>query len=265
MITYRDLVTSFRALGLERNTPLIVHASLSAFDPVNGGVDTVLGALMAVFEPLLMPVFTTRTLIIPEAGPPDNGITYGSGRLSNAAAEFFRPDLPADRAMGVLAESLRRLPQAQRSAHPALSFVGVNCAVLLDSQTLAEPLEPLSLLLKAGGWVVLMGVDHTANVSLHLAEKQAGRKQFVRWALTPAGVVECPNMPGCSQGFNTIEPRLRRVSRLVQAGETVIQAVPLADLVNSARSWLEVDPLALLCDRPDCGPCQAIRAQVIRV
>ncbi len=207
MITYRDLVTSFRALGLEHNTPLIVHTSLSAFGPVNGGVDTVLGALMAVFEPLLTPVFTTRTLLIPEVGPTNNGISYGAGVLSNAAAEFFRPDLPADRAMGVLSESLRRLPQAQRSAHPVLSFAGVNCAALLASQTIAEPLEPLRLLLEAGGWVVLMGVDHTANVSLHLAEKLAGRKQFVRWALTPAGVVECPHMPGCSQGFNPIEPR----------------------------------------------------------
>lgn len=265
MIAYRDLVTSFRALGLERNTPLIVHASLSALGPVNGGVDTVLGALMAVFETLLAPVFTTRSLLVPEVGPPDNGITYGSGGLSNRTAEFFRPDLPADRQMGVLAESLRRQPQAQRSTHPVLSFTGVNSTTLLAAQTVVEPLEPLRLLWEAGGWVVMMGVDHTANVSLHLAEQQSGRRQFVRWALTPAGVVECPKMPGCSQGFNTVEPRLRRVSRLVQAGETVIQAIPLVELINIARSWLEADPLAMLCDRPDCGPCQAVRAQFVRV
>jgi aminoglycoside 3-N-acetyltransferase len=265
MITYRDLVASFRALDLARSTPLVVHASLAAFGELNGGVDTLIGALMATFDPLMMPVFTTRTLLIPEVGPADNGMAYGSGKVSNASAEFFRPDLPADRAMGVLAESLRRLPQAQRSTHPVLSFTGVNCAAFLASQTLSEPLEPLRLLLEAGGWVLLMGVDHTANVSLHLAENLVGRKQFMRWALTPPGVVECPNMPGCSQGFNAIAPRLRRVARQAQTGEIVIQAVPMADLINIARAWLEADPLALLCDRPDCGPCQAIRAQIVRV
>lgn len=265
MITYRDLVASLRALDLARVTPFIIHASLPALGEINGGVDTLIGALMATFDPLMMPVFTNRTLVIPETGPADNGVVYGSGKVSNTMAEFFRPDMPADRAMGALAESFRRLPQAQRSTHPALSFTGVNCAVFLASQTLSEPFGPLQMLLEAGGWVLLMGVDHTTNVSLHLAEKMAGRKRFVRWALTPPGIVECPNMPGCSQGFNSIEPRIRRVARLVQTGETIIQAIPMADLINIARAWLEADPLALLCDRPDCGPCQAIRAQIVRV
>ena len=265
MITYRELVTYFRALDVAQNNPVIVHASLSGFGDVNGGVDTLLGALLSSFDSLLMPVFTRRTMVIPEVGPPENGINYGSGRVSNASAEFFRADLPADSAMGLLAEGLRRLPQTRRSSHPILSFAGVNMESILASQTISAPLAPLQLLYTLGGWVLLMGVDQTTNISLHLAEKLAGRKQFIRWALTPGGVVECPNLPGCSQGCNAITPRLQRVSRQVQIGGTIIQAIPLADLISIAHAWLDADPLALLCDRKECELCQAVRAQVVRV
>jgi aminoglycoside 3-N-acetyltransferase len=265
MITYRELVTSFRTLDVGQDIPVIVHASLSGFGDVNGGMDTLLGALLNSFDSLLMPVFTQRTMVIPEVGPAENGINYGSGRVSNSSAEFFRADLPADTSMGVLAEGLRRLPQAHRSSHPILSFAGVNMEADLASQTLSAPLAPLQSLLASGGWVLMMGVDQTANVSLHLAEKLAGRKQFIRWALTSGGVIECPNIPGCPQGFNAITPRLRSVTRQVPIGETIIQAIPLADLVSIARAWLDADPLALLCDRKDCALCQAVRARVVKV
>lgn len=265
MITYRELVTAFRALGVERSVPVMVHASQSAVGPVNGGVDTLLGALLASFDAVMMPVFTNRTMLIPEVGPADNGILYGSGRVSNTTAEFYRPDLPADRSMGELAESLRRLPQARRSPHPIESFAGVNADRFLNTQTLADPLAPAQRLFEAGGWVMLLGVDHTRNISLHLAERDAGRKGFLRWALTPYGVIECPNMPGCSQGFNAIAPRVRRITRQAQTGETITQAVPLADLIRIAQTWLETDPLALLCDQPDCAACQVVRTQAVRV
>ena len=265
MTSYRELATSLQALGLERSTPMLVHASLAALGPVNGGVDTLLGALLASFDTVVVPVFTRRTLLTPEIGPSDNGIVYGSGRISNTSAEFFRADMPADRAMGELSESLRRLPQASRSTHPALSFAGVNATTILAAQSLAEPLGPLQALSERGGWVLLLGLDHSANTAIHLAEALSGRKQFLRWALTPYGVLECPNMPGCSQGFNAIAPRIRRITRQVQIGETTAQAVPLNDLLSIARAWLAAEPLALLCEQPDCAQCQAVRQQVVRV
>jgi aminoglycoside 3-N-acetyltransferase len=265
MISYRELVASFRALDLARTTPGIAHVSLPEIGEVNGGADTVLGALCAAFDELVMPAFTYRAQVIPEVGPADNGLVYGSGRLSNASAQFFRSDMPVDWQLGPLPESLRKLPQARRSIHPLISFTGINLDSILGAQSLVEPLAPVRLLTEAGGWVLLVGVDHTVNTSLHYAEKLAGRKQFLRWALTPAGVVECPNMPGCAQGFNAIATRLRGVTRQAQLGESFVQAVPLNDLVAIARQWLEADPLALLCEQADCASCQAVRAQVVRV
>ena len=98
--------------------------------------------------------------------------------------------------MGILPETLRNHPSATRTAHPILSFAGINADFTLFTQTLYEPLAPIGALAELDGWVVLINVDHTVNTSIHYAEKLAGRRQFVRWALVGDRVVECPNFPG---------------------------------------------------------------------
>ncbi len=262
MLTYRDFITGLRKLNIDPSRPVIVHASLSAFGEVNGGAETVFGALLSSFETLIMPVFTYKTMITPEVGPPDNAMTYGSGKDTNRMAEIFHPDMPADKMMGVLAEALRIHPRAQRSAHPILSFAGINARSILDSQMTHDPLLPIQGLIDGEGWVLLMGVDQTVNTSIHYGEKLAGRKQFTRWALTTKGIISCWGFPGCSQGFEAISPRLEEAVSSVQLGEALIQAIPLVSLMDAVGSLLKEEPLALLCTRPDCSRCNAVRAAV---
>ena len=128
---------------------------------------------------------------------------------------------------------------------------------------LDDPLGPLGMLEKQGGWVVLLGVNHTANTSIHYAEKLAGRRQFIRWALTPKGVVECPGFPGCSAGFQAIAPEMDKFSRKVQIGEALVQAVPLSMLFRVVINRIKKDPLALLCQQEDCERCNEIRNHVV--
>lgn len=259
MLSYRDLMTSLASLGVPRGRPVIVHASLSAFGEVRGGAETVVGALLHAFTGVMAPTFTYKTMVIPEVGPPDNGLVYGSGDKANRLAEFFRPDLPADPTIGRIPETLRRHPDAQRSMHPILSFAGVGVSDALAAQTLAEPLAPIQALTDAGGWVLLLGVGHTVNTSLHYAEKLAGRQQFVRWALTPSGVYECPGFPGCSDGFEAIAPDVQHITRREQIGKALVQALPLPELIETARRKIAADPLALLCPHPDCLRSATIR------
>lgn len=264
MVTYRDFVTAFRRLEIERTRPVIVHTSLSAFGEVHGGAEAVLGALRSSFDTLVAPTFTYKTEIIPEVGPPDNGITYGSGKDTNRMAEFFTPDMPADRLMGVLPEALRRQPNARRSLHPLLSFAAIStdpavADLILSAQSLEEPLGPIHELRQEYGWVLLLGVDHTANTSIHYAERLAGRKQFTRWALTPQGILECPGTTGCSNGFQAIALRLHGTARQVQLGASAVTAVPLFALTELVLSMIAEDPQALLCERPHCERCEAVR------
>lgn len=262
MVTFRDLVSGLRRLEIERTRPVILHASLSAFGEVHGGVDSVLGAISSSFDTWIMPAFTYKTMITPELGPKDNGMSYGSGKDANRMAEIFRLDMPADPLMGALAEAVRVHPKAKRSAHPILSFVGINAGKILDGQSIKDPFLPIQALNASLGWVVLLGVDHTANTSIHYGEQLAGRKQFVRWALTPKGVIPCHRFPGCSAGFDAIAPHLEGVVRKTEVGGAAIQAVPVVDLLDTVFALLADDPLALLCGREDCERCNAVRFSV---
>ena len=110
--------------------------------------------------------------------------------------------------MGIVAETLRRHPRARRSLHPIQSFAGIYADKFLAAQTLQNPLGPIGALAEADGWVLLLGVDHTVDTSIHYAEKLAGRKQFTRWALLSDRIIECPGFPGDSAGFDAIAPDL---------------------------------------------------------
>jgi len=258
-VRLRDLLLGLRDLGLA-HAPVIVHSSLKSFGPLEGGPGMVVNALVSVFNAVLVPTFTYKTMVTPLTGPENNAITYGSQPDLNLMAEFFTPRLPADPLMGIIADTLRRHPRALRSTHPIQSFAGVNAAPLINAQTMTDHLAPIGLLERADGWVILMGVDHTVNTSIHYAEKLAGRRGFVRWALTPKGVVECPGFPGCSAGFQAVAPDIDKFTRRVQVGECLIQAVPLKMLFRVVKTLIKQDPQALLCHQTDCERCNAIRA-----
>ena len=260
MVRLRDLVLGLRDLHLG-NAPVIVHASLKSFGQVENGAQTVVSALAAVFPCVLVPTFTYKTMVTPLTGPEHNAITYGSGESQNRMAEFFTPMMPADPLMGIIPETFRKHPQVKRSNHPILSFAGMNAGKFLKAQWQEDPLSLLGMLKKQGGWVVLIGVNQTVNTSVHYAEKLAGRRQFVRWALTPKGVKECPGFPGCSAGFQAIAPEMEKYTRKVQIGEARVQAVPLSMLFKVVTARIEKDPLALLCQQEDCERCGEIRNQ----
>jgi aminoglycoside 3-N-acetyltransferase len=221
-----------------------------------------LGALLAAQPAVMMPAFTHKTMLVPEEGPQDNALLYGGGRDQNLAAEFFKADLAVDSTLGSIPDALRHLPTAHRSAHPILSFTGVQVDDALKAQTLSDPLAPVGVLAKQEGWGLFLGVNDTVNTSIHYAEKLAGRKQFVRWALTYIGVLECPAFPGCSQGFDKAAVWLENLTRFVRIGGASVRAVPLAPMIDRLVKVLQHDPLAFLCDQPNCAACAAVRQAV---
>jgi aminoglycoside 3-N-acetyltransferase len=262
LVNYRSLVRALRELRIEAGKPVIVHSSLSAFGTVQGGASVVVGALLDMFESVMAPTFTYKTLVVPETGPPNNAVQYGTHTDRNKMAEFFYPDMPADRLMGIIAETLRRHPDAYRSGHPVLSFAGVNVRKYLEKQMLNEPFAPLAAMVDHGGWVLLMGVDQTSNTCIHLGERLAGRKTYTRWALMSDMVVSCGNFPFCSDGFNSIQPLMEPFIKKVQIGTALVQAVPMVELVETTRQLIQTDPTALLCSRTDCQSCNTIRSDV---
>ena len=262
VVTYRALVRSLRELRIAPGQPVIVHRSLRAFGRVQGGADAVVGALLEVFESVLVPTFTYKTLVVPEIGPPNNAVQYGNHTDRNKMAEFFYPNMPADKLMGQIAETLRQHPEAYRSGHPVLSFAGVNVRKYLEKQLLDVPFAPIAAMVDDDGWVLLMGVDQTSNTSIHLGERLAGRKTYTRWALMSDMVVRCGNFPYCSDGFNAIQSLMDPFARKVRIGTATVQAIPLRELIETTRQLIQADPTALLCNRTDCQSCNTIRSEI---
>lgn len=258
MLGYDELKAAFQELSLA-NKPVIAHASLQPFGYIHNGADTVLQALLDSVQSVIMPAFTYKTMITPEVGPPNNGITYGAEKDLNKMAETFTVDMPADRMMGILPESLRNHPAAKRTTHPILSFAGIGADLELGTQTLFEPLAPIGALAEQDGWAVLINVDHSVNTSIHYGEKLAGRRQFVRWAVMNNMIVECPSFPGDSSGFNAIASYIKPDTRRVDMGEAFIESMPLQRLFQAVQELIQIDPLALLCHRTDCERCNAVR------
>jgi aminoglycoside 3-N-acetyltransferase len=286
MTTYAEIKTAFESLGLN-DAPVIAHASYKSFGDVEGGVPMVVQAFVDSFAAVIMPTHTYKTMIVPLAGPENNALDYGAPDPFNPNPEFFTPHMPADVLMGILPETLRQRPGAKRSSHPILSFAGFRADDMLATQTLNEPLAPIQALAEQNGWVVLAGVDHTVNTSMHLAEKLAGRRQFIRWALVrdvltrPAllkiarrnfastvvdeRIVACPGFPGCSAGFQAIARDVQPFTKRAQAGNSAIQAVPLAALFHAVISKINQDPKALLCFDPTCARCNTVRMSLEKV
>jgi len=262
MITYRSLTQALAQIGVQPEGVLLAHVADDFAARVVGGADSVLGALLANTHGLLLPAFTRRCEVVPPVGPPDNGIDYAAQHGLSLQAEFFRADLPPDPGQATVAEALCPKPGAARSSHPLLSFFGWQAEDLLAAQTLQTPLAPLAQLAATDGDILLMGADHRHSTAIHYAEAMAGRRTFLRWALTPAGVRECPGMPGCAEGFEALDERLTGIDRRLELDGRPLRLLPLRDLVHVVVGWIRQDPRALLCDRAECAMCSAVRASV---
>lgn len=260
-LTYTQIVRGLRAVGLNENSRVIAHSSLAAFGYVLGGAQTMVGALTAVVGTLLAPAFTYQTLLIPKVGPADNGMDYGEDL---EGIEFWRPDLPAHDTIGIIPNLMLKHPQARRSSHPALSFVGLGRDVesILALQTLTDPFAPLSWLADHGGDVLLLGVTQRTNTMIHVAEWRAGRPSFVRWSLTPEKIVEF-KWPGDSAGFEGLTAHIKNSVVQGQIGQATVKRIPADRLVETAVRLIRQDSTALLCNIEDCERCRDMRKRVL--
>lgn len=262
MISYHDITAGLIELGLSRSTPVFAHAPFSKIGEVKGGLNTVMGALLATVDNVMMPVFTYSTMIIPQSGPENNFLDYGSGRDSNLRVNIFTFDLPCEMPDCEAAEALREYPATYRSEHPIFSFVGLGLDSALVNHPPDDPYAPIRAMRGLDGWVLLMGAEPTDNFSLHYAEQLAGRKQFIRWALTQDGIVEVPHFPGCPKGFHKINYYLQDELHKSKVGEKIWQAVKLDVLLDTAVALIREDTFALLCNDLSCPRCNIVRHSI---
>lgn len=179
ILTKEDLIHQFTECGVREGQTLFVHTSLSKLGFVVGGAETLIRALLEIVGEsgtLVMPSQTWKNL------DPSTGVHW------NEPAEWWpiiREHWPAyDKevtpaiGMGSVAEMLRKWPGARRSDHPARSVaaVGRHAAYITADHDLSNIFgsgSPLDKCYQLDGHVLLIGVGHDKNTSLHLAETRA--------------------------------------------------------------------------------------------
>jgi aminoglycoside 3-N-acetyltransferase len=178
--TTASLARDLRAVGLRGGDVVLVHSSLSALGWVNGGAQAAAQALLDAVAP-------DGTVVVPtQSGGLSDPAEWRNPPVPEAWIDTVRDSMPAydpartpTRGMGAIPELLRTWPGAVRSAHPHTSFAAIGPAAV----RIAEPHElenalgeasPLARLYDLDALVLLLGVDHSSNTSLHLAEYRSG-------------------------------------------------------------------------------------------
>ena len=168
-----NLADDLRRLGVAQGDVLMVHASLKAVGPVDGGVPGLVGALEAAVGP------TGTLLMVLGAEDPwswvnDRPEAERPGLLADA--EPFDPwSTPADPDVGVLAERFRRMPGTLVSDHPEGRFAARG---RLAGHFVADPPwddyygpgSALERLVEIGGRVLRLGADPDTVTLTHYAE-----------------------------------------------------------------------------------------------
>ncbi|MCW5748045.1 MAG: AAC(3) family N-acetyltransferase [Alphaproteobacteria bacterium] len=177
--TVDSLTRDLSALGVRAGMTLLVHSSLSSMGWIMGGAPAVIAALTAALGDdgtLVMPTHT-GDLSDPAAwvAPPVPAAWHAHIRTHMPA---YHPATSVTRLMGAIPESFRAHPHVRRSAHPRQSCAarGAQADFVTDHHALDCAMgerSPLARVYDLDGQVLLLGVGHDRNTSLHLAEHRA--------------------------------------------------------------------------------------------
>jgi aminoglycoside 3-N-acetyltransferase len=160
-----ELREQLLALGVEPGAVLVVHTAFSQVAPVRDGPRGLIKALLAAVGP-------EGTLVMPSMSD-DDALPFDSRETSCLG-------------MGIVAETFWRLPDVLRSDNPhAFAAMGPRAAEILAPHPLDVPHgrnSPIGRVHALDGQVLLLGVGHDANTTVHLAENLAGvRYRRAKW------------------------------------------------------------------------------------
>lgn len=249
-VTRQDITSGLKELGLPDGACVLVHSSLSSFGHVEGGADAVIDALLETVGPAGTVLAPTLT---------------GSEALSPAHPPVFDPQT-SPCWTGRIPETFRQRPEAVRSLHPTHSTaaVGPDAAALtadhINSLTPCDDLSPYGKLAQLdNGYILLLGVDHQSNTTIHHIEEQAGAAYHMQPKLAPARIRVngreivrhiLLHAYGTPRHFGVMEPVFmeRGIQQTGRIGQAVVRLVRARPMVQVTVQALRASPRILCRD-----------------
>ncbi|MEQ9570025.1 MAG: AAC(3) family N-acetyltransferase [Longimicrobiales bacterium] len=232
---------------------LLVHSSFRAVRPVEGGPEGLIAALSEALGP-------DGTLVMPG---------WGDGR-----AAFDPVRTPVASSLGIVPATFAALPGVLRSDHVhAFLARGPRAAEILRDPLPLPPHRresPVGRVYDADGSVLLLGVNHDADTTVHLAELEAGAPYRVPKSCVvvrngvPTTIAYGEN-DHCCRRFVLVDDWVREVGtqREGLVGSAHARLVPSRDVVEAVVPRVRVDPLVFLCEpQAGCVECDEARASV---
>ena len=236
---------------MREGATLLVHSSYRAVRPVAGGPAGLIEALLGTVGP-------DGTVVMPSWGGDDR-------------APFDPRATPVAADLGVTADLLWRRPDARRSDHPfAFAAVGRHA-----EEITADPLplpphryeSPVGRVHQLGGQILLLGVGHDVDTTIHLAEVMAGVPYGVPKHCTVlsggrAVRVEYRENDHCCERFALADGWMREagLQREGKVGNALARLVESRDLVRVVLARLVREPLIFLHPHGSgCGECDQAR------
>jgi aminoglycoside N3'-acetyltransferase len=250
-ISTREAVRQLRQLGVTPGDVLLVHTSFRAVRPIEGGPSGLIDALR-------------------DAVGPDGTIVMPSWTSSDD--EIFDPALtPSSPDLGIVADTFWRMAGVLRSDHPfAFAAAGREAARITGDPFDVPPHSPRSSIARVhelDGRVLLLGVGHDANTTIHLAEILGGAPYRVPKHIT----IERDGRPvridygendHCCQRFALADEwlRERRLQIEGQVGHAHARLMRARDVVRVTCERLAADPLVFLHSTDaGCEECDEAR------
>ena len=249
-----EIVRQLRRLGVPRGALLLVHASFRAVRPVKGGPAGLIEALREAIGPggtLVMPSWT-----------------------GNGDEPFDPLQTPAAEDLGVVAETFRRMPGVRRSGHPfAFAAAGPDADRIVSGPAPVPPhipASPVGRVHELDGLVLLLGVGHDADTTLHLAELMAGVPYAVPHHFTVLRDgrtvrVDYLENDHCCARFALADEWLRARGTQMEGpvGGALARLARSRAIVSAALEHLARDPLIFLHPADAaCRECDAARESV---
>jgi aminoglycoside 3-N-acetyltransferase len=253
-IYQHEIVKILAGAGLRTGDSILVHSSLRNIGEIVGGGDSLIDAFLEV-------VGNAGTLAMPTFN-----YTFGIPH------PYFDPvNTPGK--TGVLTEIVRTRAKTMRSLSPTHSVAaqGKKAGEYLEDHLAVESLgtgSPIDKIALDGGYVLLLGVSHTSNSTIHIGESHANVKKFfykegllpVAKVLTPNGeviehTIDCSG--SCSRTFNSIEYWLRKKKQVVDLsiGAEISYLMKGIDIINTTVEMIREQQDVFFCQKKSCRRC----------